>query len=413
MRFYWMSFFYIAIGVSLSLIGSVSAYAAESSALLSHSLQDDYQSSMAAQQQSVVNLSKIKNETQKKYTLNWDLIMDEKSFENPMNKENLFVLTTDLHLSYQMTSSLSANVTPSFSYFNGYTQTQNEVNGNNAVWTVKNATLDFKPWDSTLFSVGALNQKQTVTGQKIHSAVLMDSRSFPGAQALVSTGGNLDFGVMSEVAIPTSASMTTQTDDQESAPSFESAGAFMNYKNSRLKLEILADYFSYSHLPSSVAEQSGLLGNTVTLPNGQANSTDNEFAYDYHGIEADGKASVILANYWKANLESTYIQNSGAPSGSNQATRNKISVDWIAARGIQLSPTYVYYSVQSDAVVAAYNDSDYMPNMAGYSGQLGMTYRNNFKISVYGGERTPLVENPNQFHEHVYGLKLEMLNVAI
>lgn len=414
MQFKSISSIFAILALTTSMAPSL-VLAAESSTLLSRSLQDDYSKTVNAQQQSAMSLSKLKpSDKSKNYDLSWNLSMNEWIYQNPLNKENLFHMNAGLNMNYFMTQNLSVNLSPSFSYFNGYTQTQNEVQGNNSFWTMKNATLDLKAANLFYSSIGAVNQQVLKSsGDLMHTPLLMDDRSFPAIAAEVSTGGNSNLGLMTEVAIPTSASLTTQTGEQESNPSFQSFGAFMAYKTARMKFELLADYFSFSNLPSSVAMQSGLLGNTVNTPNGNANSTDNVFAYNYHGLETHGKVSVVLSNYWRGNATVGYIQNSGAPSDKNTALLGLISADWIAAKDLMLSPTYMYFTIKSDSVVASYNDAQYMPNMAGYAGGLTLQYRKSFKVSLIGGERTPLVEDPNQFHEHFWSFKLEMLNVAI
>gem|GEM_PF-2704361 len=413
MQLKWKSPLIGVLGLMMSLSSGPAFAAAESSTLQTHSLQDDYSSTMTAQQQSVMSLEKLKSDNHKNYDLTWDLAMREDMYQNPLNKENLFVMRAGLNMIYHMTQNLSVNLAPSFSYFNGYTQTQNEVQGNGSVWTMRNATLDAKAWNALVFSAGALNQQQNSAKQIVHTRVLMDDRSFPGVSAQLSTGGNFDVGLLGEAAIPTSASLTTQTDNQETNPSFQSFGAFMNYKSSRVKLELLADYYSFTNLPSSVAMQSGLLGNTVLAPNGNANSTDNVFAYNYRGLETFGRLKLVLSNYWRFNIDGAYLKNSQAPADSNTATAALASLDWIAAKDIMLTPGYAYFKIQSDAVVASYNDSNFMPNMAGYAGSMTLQYKKSFKLAVSGGERAPLVDNPNQFHEHIWNLKLEMLNVSI
>jgi hypothetical protein len=418
MRFQRMSQFYLALSVLIGLVCSTPVKAAESSSLLSHSLADDYQQSLSVPSTSALSWHPQRDgDIRKNYDLNWSLAMKEMLYQDPFNKENLFVMMADLDMTYKLIPSLTVNLVPSFSYFNGYTQTQNEIEGNGSVWTMKNASLDFKPWSSSLLAIGALNQQKNTLDQDLHSAVLMDDRSFPAASFQLATptsaSGGFQLGLLGEAGVPTSASLTTQTDDQESTPSFQSAGAFLGFKGRRVKAELAADYFSFNNLPASVALQSGLLGNTVLTPNGQANSTDNTFSYHYRGLESFGRLQVVLANYWRAHLNGVVIANSGAPSGANQASLIETSVDWIAAHDIMLSPGYTYYRVESDAVVAAYNDSQFMPNMAGYLGFLTLQYRKSFRLSIAAGERNPLVENPNQYHEHLWNLKLELLNVAI
>ena len=107
-------------GLVMSLC-SATALAAESSALLSHSLQDDYSNTVTAQQQSVMSLAKLQSaDGHKNYDLSWDLSMREWMYQNSLNKENLFIMRAGLDMTYHMTRALSVNLAPAFSYFNGF-----------------------------------------------------------------------------------------------------------------------------------------------------------------------------------------------------------------------------------------------------------------------------------------------------
>lgn len=294
----------------------------------------------------------------------------------------------------------------------GFVQSLEGDDSRSSPFLLRHASADWRPLSWIVTSVGALNQ------QDIHSRLLFGDRAFPAAQLWIGNArwdstiqkrsGGWASGV-AQAAVPTASTLANQAREREPSPSFWSAGFRSGYRwqnDSYVTLQILR--FNYGALPLSVATDSVAMGNTGV----EINAVDSEFRYSFAGWEA---VSVIETNLTAAltpRLELAWLQNDAAPSGRNQGIRGKIGLSWNLGNW-DLTPSYTYFRVDSDAAVATYNDPTIRTNRVGTVAGLDFARTKSFIIGVGYGERVAIREKLTQPRENFIELRLETFDVDL
>ena len=341
-----------------------------------------------------------KNQTQseQKSELKWSLSMGGYRTEDELNQSTSFDLNANLEYQLELNAYTKIQLKPLFSYSSGYSQTQNQKEAASSDWTMKKAEFTVLPGFGFELAAGALNQRE------IHSSLLWKDQALPALQLRweSATLQGWKLKAFSQGAIATSSSLSTNTTDKEKTPTFESYGAVVSYKGSRLTSETRLSTFAFSHLPQSVATSAATLGNSVTTTNG----TDYRFLNEYQGYEVQQKWGLPLTKSLNYQLRGSFVSNRKAEKGMNQAyeIENRLALQV----GTQTwTPTYKYFEIQPDATVASYNSSRFQTNRAGYEGGLRFSLEKLFQLSLLAGERDVLIESPSQKRERTLSLELE------
>jgi hypothetical protein len=343
--------------------------------------------------------STTKDLTSSDFDGSWHLYLLGLDSKDEFNQATLTLMRLDLTTNYSLVDWLKLNVSPSIKSTSGHSQTEKDAGTNTDSLVMRNASADFLLSKSSVFSAGALNQAQ------MHSSLLMSDRAFPALRVSIQpeSSKGLHFGLFAQSAVPTSASLSTNTKDFEATPSFQSAGAQLNYQSSSLLWKNSLNGYEYRNLPTSVATESGLFGNTVYT----TNSTDAAFVYNYRGIEASTELRVDWTPRLATVIAGTGIQNSAAPQGLNQGYLLTGAVDYMVSSKLTLTPMYKFFRVEPDATVAYYSDARFDANRVGYRLALQGSFSKRFAIRVGGGERDAIYQNALQSRERFYELGLE------
>lgn len=334
----------------------------------------------------------------------WNIGLKNYRYEDQFNKKNTTDFSLQTYLTYFPVEEVSFHFAPKFNYVNGYSQTLGTDSASQSTWTVREASINAEPFSDILGSAGALDQSVD------HPALLLGEIAFPAVRLKLQTNSKNMFyaGIKGESAIPTSASLSTETQDLEKTPSFTSGSIYLTLQKSVVEGSLQAGIYEYQDLPMTVATKSALLGNTTTATSGK----DSIFTYGYKGPFAKANLTAHIGKYVSLNGLGEWVQNESAPTEFNQGARSKFSADVLLPRRLILSPFYEYYRIEPDAVVAQYNG--YLTtNRVGYDAGLSVTYKKILRITASGGERGVLYETPNQNQERTWTLKLETLDVAI
>lgn len=321
-------------------------------------------------------------------------------FESSTEQQSVSKFYIQANFDYPVAPLLSFNIAPRFSNASGFSQNQERQNANASTWSVRNASADINPKGVFTISAGALDQSVD------HHPILLSETTFPAVRATLQ---NKYVGLTGESAIATSSSLSTQTRSFEKTPTFSSAGIFGKYDGEVLNLQARALYFDFKDLPLTVSTDSALNGNSGRNTSGN----DSEFIYDYHGYQADGSIKARFNKYFAVGASGAWVQNQDAPSSMNQGTEGKVFADINLSRKWMLTPSYEYFEVQPDAVVAYYNDPSMNTNRAGYRAGLATTYNDKVRVSFSGGERNVLFETPNQEREKTWNLTLETMHAPL
>ena len=200
--------------------------------------------------------------------------------------------------------------------------------------------------------VGALNQSRTV-GNK----VLISGNAFPGvSEALELSMGSFKLTLRAQQMIPYSQVENAELSERERTPYFLTESLKLKFKQKNYNASIKGGLFNYSELPSAVAFQSQILGNSVT-----GDQINAEFLYDFGGWFAtfnfDAMISKKLLMQFKANL----VENLDAPETLNRGQDFYFSLNWINSKN-RMGPFFGVFSLEPDVSPAFYNTSAFGNN---------------------------------------------------
>lgn len=360
--------------------------------------------SAAPQTQSSQSLSQIQGDgpSARKLKGSWNFTLANSQYQDEFNQKNMTTAEVGVNISYDLTSILRLRLDPRFSFETGYLQTENEGTSSQSYWTAKEASANLAPWEYLEISAGALNQSA------LHTKIILDDIAFPAARLTLqnSSKENIRFGFKAQTAIATSSSLATDTKEFEPTPTFNSAGLFVQGQWSRVRAGFRANYFQFNNLPSSLATVSGLLGNSVT-----ATSNDiSEFTYSYRGYEVAANTEVLFGRF-AYEIKGAMVKNTSVASNLSDGFRvenalaMKVHPEW------KVGPSYEYFRIEPDAVVANYNAKSLTANRVGYRAGLAVEMLKIFKAGIKAGVRDVVFESPSQSREKTLDLELETLNV--
>ena len=346
--------------------------------------------------------------SRKNLNASWAVSLDAKHADDEFaNQKTQSSVGLKFNFGYDLTSFLNMQVNPRVTSRNGYIQAADSASAPKASSIDINeasANLHDKEW--VQLSLGALNQSEQF------SSLLIDSDlAFPALRLAVNVGEKAKSyaGLYAEAAVPTSSSLTTNSKDFEKTPSFTAAGLRGKLNSQGWTLKGRASYFEYRDLPTTVATDSTVLGNT---PLNTPQSASNEFLYEYRGVEGGLSTRLDVNRNLGFEVEGSAVQNQAAPSGLNQAYSAKAKMD-LWTRQLKWTPSFEYFDLQPDSVVAYYNSDAYQTNRVGYLAGIALQYHKMFKVEFKGGERDVAFETATQSRERFFSLTLETLNALL
>lgn len=313
-------------------------------------------------------------------------------------------LSARLKWDYTLNSFTFLKIYPRAYFQNGYVQSVSASKPKGSSFDLAEASLNLHDEDTLRFSLGALNQ------QRDNSGLLFADISFPAVQMRTQFGEAEEsfIAFFAQGAIPSSSSVSSNSRDYEKTPSLITAGLSTQWKSSIAVTRMRGSYFKFSDLPSNVAKDSGLLGNTTI---GDVANPSSQFKYQYQGYEAGLGFNFNLTSATDVQLEGNFIQNQSAPSSLNQGYTAGTQLN-VQSGVHRWSPIFEYFRIEPDAAVAYFNSSDYQTNRIGYGTGLKYRYKKNLAVKVTTGERSVIYESASQYRERFYSLSLETANEA-
>jgi hypothetical protein len=266
---------------------------------------------------------------------------------------------------------------------------------------LKEAGIHWLVLKGTALSAGALNQATN------HSEILVGAQAFPAVRGEMEifSLGNFKTVFTVEQAIPTSSSLSTNTAGVEATPRFLSASLAFNYETPKYFSKTRFGAFSYDNLPSAVAYQSALRGNTVK----SLTESESLFVYQYEGFEALTILRFPVMRGWDLTSSASYLQNTKALSELSHAYAFSAGSEFFLVGRKSLEVTLTGFRIEPDAAVAYFNTGKYFnTNRIGYQVETSLNFsKYNFKIGLGFTEAEVLYLNPAQSREKSLMLMLE------
>jgi len=262
----------------------------------------------------------------------------------------IFSFRVYAEMKYRVAEDLVLMVSPFLIFRTGADQAPDGNSHNSTIFIVKDASMIWTPFVWWQLRGGILDENF------YHSFMMLEDQSFPALRSTFYFGnGDLRGSLSGEQAILTFSSNTNTTNQIEETPTLQAVVAESHYNfTSRNKLKLSAGYWQYDNLPSSIAADAMLTGNTVT----RQSDTFSVFAYKFHGLEARSRLELGLGPM-DFNLYSEALVNDGAPKGMNTAWNAGTELMYRGSRNKKFGLNFEHFHVEPDAAVSVYNAFEY------------------------------------------------------
>lgn len=209
------------------------------------------------------------------------------------------------------------------------------------------AFLEWEPWDRVRLRFGALDQST------LESPLLISGQTFLGqSQSLGWNWLNSDFAIQAQQVVPTSARLSTRAIEKEPLPWFYTLGLSGQIKVSKaIEISGHATYYRFHLLPSQIANQSYLFGNTID----KLSINHAEFRYGFAGYTTRAEISLKPLAHWGLTFTTDYIENQLAPSDRGQGVVYALAPNYTLSSGTRLSLSLLSFLIHSDTSPAYYN----------------------------------------------------------
>ena len=265
--------------------------------------------------------------------------------------------------------------------------------------------------EAKIQTLGRFSVQAGAIGQSfLHQpAIVSPTRSFPGLMGSVKIveSKRMQLGLSLQSAIPTTYSYSTQAEEREATPSFQTALINYTYSSKRLPtLTLSAMAFEYGDLPQIVAVESADQGNSVTL----TSSETGQFDYAFAGYGFSGLSEIRVAKRMSIETRGHYAINSKA-----EDLRNKSYYAFIGGK--------YRLSKDSSILVGGYTirrESDIAPSEFNYGrvnnrvgGGLSAEYQidSSLKIKGLAEQTTPIFQSDLMSDRNSFSIKLESNDV--
>lgn len=244
----------------------------------------------------------------------------------------------------------------------------------------------------------------------LQSPLLVSNLPFPGVKGTLQYHNDLfRVGLRLQQAIPTSRTLDSQKrSEKEQTPKFATESLFAEITpHEDFKADVQVSRYSFKDLPSSVANNSRLLGNTVPF----STAAQSSFLFDYEGMLYTARATQYIIDDTFADINLQLLENSKAPTAFNRGFLAEGGLNFpILSQMLRVSVASFFN--ESDSSPAQYNSSRLgHNNMKGMSYSLAVYINQLFKIEAQftdGQVITPNLVNTNRQN---FSLALETLYV--
>jgi hypothetical protein len=278
--------------------------------------------------------------------LEWKLRLDGGSEADQKQQIQSVGLGLGSRMRYRLLEGLEIKAEGAAVFQSGYAQLRLNDDGPKNSLRLKEAVVQYQPISKIALAAGAVNQdllqSQYVTGKTPFLGIM--------ERGLI---GNKQFSaeLVAEQAIPTSTTLSTESVDNESTPSFMAQTLILKSEPlAGLALKVWANHYAYSGLPSSVASKSVPWGNSVH--DDGPNTSKFQFQFDGFSGGASSKIKLTRGLDWLVSTE--IVDNTSAPGDVGMAQVTDTSLDIALPKDINIIPKGGIFFIESDIAPAYY-----------------------------------------------------------
>jgi hypothetical protein len=368
-RLFISRLFILFLGVIFAQVAKVSiAFAQEQSFQYDSSIQRSNFSTINPNYLSEID-DKIKN---RRAAFIWNLRFDSQTLQTDKNNQSQIVgATTQTKFKYKIAENLDFKAKANLGLESGRSQSIfGDLEPSSGIYP-REIKLEFRPIENIItLNFGQIHQRW------LNEPLFIGNLGFPGAsQKIEYKNEKIRLSATTQQLLPTSSTLSTRVSEKERMPNLftETIDATWNISRNNFIIGSITHY-KYNNLPSIVAYESFVYGNTVNAPD-QKNSN---FIYDFNGFLYKMTFEQKISNSLSAQFRWNTIINNKAPStnGEAQSLTGVLANDfgrWI------ISGSYEKYFIESDPVPAFYNT-----HLLGHNNREGNSFELNFESKDWG-----------------------------
>ncbi|MCB0406926.1 MAG: hypothetical protein KDD34_01915 [Bdellovibrionales bacterium] len=249
------------------------------------------------------------------------------------------------------------------------------------------------------FRSGFLSQEQYL------SPLIIKDRAFPALRQSFSFSPSPSyFSTLSfQQAIPTNYVFSTEQEKKEALPTYLSSSLLLGYQFPfGTQIRGIASIYQWNQLPTKVAQESALSGNTL------ASTTTPTFAYDFLGADFYGDIIFFLPHDWKIQLTTGFIENFKAPSDKSSGSHHQLLFQKNLKSTYSLGWGFEYFYKKSDVTPAYFSPFFYENNRRGMGTHLefGFLKTQNF-LQFHWNQSQQLSQNSSKNAEDIFMFSFE------
>lgn len=328
------------------------------------------------------------------------------SFANEREQAQFFAFGLRGDAKTQLADSLGFRIKAGAELSSGYAQSRFGDNVGKSGFYVQEAVMNWRLLDTSLARVyvsgGALDQGA------FDAPLLVDEQAFPGVKESLVLGSSKEFRIKlwAQQTIPTSKTLSTKTVDAEVTPSFTTETAALEIRPvESLRLNAGVTHFTFNNLPSAVAQESVLYGNSIS----EIGPNTSRFKFRFDGLLATGEVEFDLMSKLTLVLRGHAIQNAAAEEGYRNAQLLQTGLIVRLPGEVELQPRAAVFFIEDDAAPGFYNSSKVgHTNRKGYAAAIDAFFqRQRFKLKAEYVEADVINFNINQSRQQTFTIGFE------
>lgn len=329
------------------------------------------------------------------------------SFANEREQVQYFALSAGLGMHYQLAQQVDFFALPAARVVSQYAQSRfgEQVKSNGL--SLEEAWLRWRVLNSS--AVRAEIRAGAIDQGELKTKLLVDKMAFPGVFEAISFGrGLFEFELSAQQAIPTSSTLSTKAVDAEVMPSFLTETAKLKIRPlESFKAEAFVTHYAFNDLPSAVALESVLYGNSTT----ETGPNTARFKYRFEGIVAGGRTKLDISKRFGWGLEGYVVQNTAAPEGYNNGQYIETQFNIGLPGRIDVVPTAAMFFAEDDVAPGFYNSTRLgHNNRQGYLVALETIFREpRFKLRGEYVDADVINRSSNQSRQQFFLIRFETL----
>lgn len=307
-------------------------------------------------------------QNQKRIEAGWNLSLSGQSFSNEKEQAQTAGLELAGKLRYRLLPQLEMKADAGVSLQSGYAQSRFGDNTPKSGLALREAVLQFKPLNRVTLQAGAIDQGH------LNAPLLVSAQAFPGVLERILLGTKeFNAELKAQQAVPTSTTLSTKAVEAEETPTFLTESLTVRAKLfDRMSVNVFGLHYAFRNLPSTVATDSELYGNTVTA----LTAKRDRFTYDFDGFGYGGGTKILLARHVAWTLDGQILQNAKAPESYNQGQLASSGFEIGLPGDVDVKPKGEIFFAESDVAPGYYNGSDRgHNNRAGWAADLSVAFK--------------------------------------